>query len=97
MGFFTLKKSQAATDLIQFTEVLDNIREDRVFLLQVLFQSSQLLADLAFLKHHFRSSGKTKHFKQADNLIFTKILVVFNPNFEQKNNQVNFSKVRDVV
>jgi hypothetical protein len=52
---FAQGKSEAAADVIQFTKVLDNIREDRIFLFQVLFQFSQPLADLAFLEHHLRS------------------------------------------
>jgi hypothetical protein len=55
MGFLTMKKSDPATDSIQFTKVVYHIRKDRIFLFQVFFQFSQPLADLAFLKHHFCS------------------------------------------
>jgi hypothetical protein len=57
MGFLAVEKSNPAADSIQFTKVLYHFREDRIFLFQVLFQFSQPLADLAFLKHRLRSNS----------------------------------------
>jgi hypothetical protein len=38
MGFLALQKAQFAADSIQFAKILNNFREDWIFLFQVLFQ-----------------------------------------------------------